>query len=261
MRNSYYDDWYKMITKYSRRHLTYESDGLRALAGLEKGIIRTHGSTYCAGLWKEDLQIGLAWYVAKAYESANDPSLPSWSWVARRGHLICFMEGQPEQIGEDEGLSVVEFISSNHHTSPTKLNADCLKVTGRLRKLELDLPFVNEGRFHSHIFRPRVAQWVCGVRDIETKQFLGSMSSDSEPGTRTSSTVYCLLCSIWFDLEGKRVPICLALVPIDDTLKEFRRVGLIELYEPSWFGLPETNQSEYSGGDRNEIPKQTVTII
>jgi hypothetical protein len=58
-RNNHYEAWYTMVTKYSDRALTCEADVLSALAGLEKAIIRTHGCTYCAGLWKEDLQIGL----------------------------------------------------------------------------------------------------------------------------------------------------------------------------------------------------------
>lgn len=80
-----YDAWYATVEAYSTRELSSQSDKLPALSGLAKVFHQAHGSTYIGGLWQEDLQLGLAWYVA-----CNDPrpvknrlgEEPSWSWAS-----------------------------------------------------------------------------------------------------------------------------------------------------------------------------------
>ncbi len=80
-----YDAWYAIVERYSYRELSYDSDKLPALSGLAGLFHQSHGSTYAAGLWRDDLQLGLAWYVA-----SNDPRPvrrdrregPSWSWAS-----------------------------------------------------------------------------------------------------------------------------------------------------------------------------------
>jgi hypothetical protein len=108
-RNNQFDQWYKMVTAYTILSLTYTSDVLSALSGLESAIAQTHGCTYLAGLWKEDLQIGLAWYVQwhdtdylrqaivrdTDHESFN---LPTWSWAFRWGNYIGFQDGRTMQL-------------------------------------------------------------------------------------------------------------------------------------------------------------------
>ncbi|OCK83810.1 HET-domain-containing protein, partial [Lepidopterella palustris CBS 459.81] len=87
-RDNHYDAWYEMVTTYNTRALTYETDVLSALAGLAKAMVTTHGCTYYAGLWKEDLQTGLCWYVTGSNYSncdvrvASKESLPSWTWIS-----------------------------------------------------------------------------------------------------------------------------------------------------------------------------------
>ncbi|TGJ80954.1 hypothetical protein E0Z10_g7822 [Xylaria hypoxylon] len=78
-----YDAWYSVMEEYSIKSLSFATDQLPALSGLADLFQRAHHATYVAGLWREDLQLGLAWYVA-----SNDPrpvkdtgdQKPSWSW-------------------------------------------------------------------------------------------------------------------------------------------------------------------------------------
>lgn len=85
LRWNHYDAWYTMVVAYSSRELSFDSDRLPALSGLANLFQRAYNSTYVAGLWKEDLKAGLAWYVAN-----NDPRPPkkdrgcepSWSWIS-----------------------------------------------------------------------------------------------------------------------------------------------------------------------------------
>ncbi|KAI3329016.1 HET-domain-containing protein [Xylariaceae sp. AK1471] len=80
-----YDAWYSVVEQYSSKNLTKSTDQLRALSGLADLFQKAHHSTYAAGLWREDLQLGLAWYVA-----SNDSrpvrevgiQKPSWSWAS-----------------------------------------------------------------------------------------------------------------------------------------------------------------------------------
>lgn len=80
-----YDAWYATIEEYSSKNLSFDKDKLPALSGLAGLFHEAHRSTYVAGLWKEDLQLGVAWYIA-----SNDPrpvktdrgQEPSWSWAS-----------------------------------------------------------------------------------------------------------------------------------------------------------------------------------
>ncbi|OIW28321.1 HET-domain-containing protein [Coniochaeta ligniaria NRRL 30616] len=83
-RRNHFDAWYDVVEEYSRRQLRAVSDNIKALSGLEAMFARAHGSRYLAGLWAEDLQVGLAWYVAlnddRPVVQVDGP--PSWSWTA-----------------------------------------------------------------------------------------------------------------------------------------------------------------------------------
>jgi len=62
-RRRYFEDWYEAISHYTSRRIKYESDKLPALAGLATWMSRLRECEYVAGLWKEDLEFGLLWYV------------------------------------------------------------------------------------------------------------------------------------------------------------------------------------------------------
>jgi hypothetical protein len=93
-RYSHFNSWYSMVERYSFRKLTYQTDTLPALSGLANLMSQTHRCTYIAGLWQEDLQTGLAWYVldtnrshlpsftqSSSIKTLLSPS--SWSWTSR----------------------------------------------------------------------------------------------------------------------------------------------------------------------------------
>lgn len=47
-----HDEWYKLAAEYSSKSITFDSDGLRALAGLEAKFAELTNDEYLAGLWK-----------------------------------------------------------------------------------------------------------------------------------------------------------------------------------------------------------------
>jgi hypothetical protein len=63
MQRHFYEDWYEAVASYTDRDLTKPSDRLPALAGLAQLMKKIRGCTYIQGLWKEDLEYGVLWYV------------------------------------------------------------------------------------------------------------------------------------------------------------------------------------------------------
>lgn len=97
--------WYDIITDYSSRNLSFSQDTFPAIAGLAQAFRGLHNNsqiTYIAGLWKEDLTIGLLWGAAKIPEPLRKVSgfnkcedlsrpaelrAPSWSWASVVGRV------------------------------------------------------------------------------------------------------------------------------------------------------------------------------
>ena len=77
--------WYNVVTEYTRRSLTFQSDKLPAIAGIARTFHTKFNATYVAGLWKEDLIAGLAWYLDTRSDEIISEALPSWSWARRKG--------------------------------------------------------------------------------------------------------------------------------------------------------------------------------
>ncbi|KAK2780449.1 heterokaryon incompatibility protein [Colletotrichum kahawae] len=89
------DEWYSIVEEYSRRKLTNSSDTFPALAGIadrfrSAGI----GGSYIAGLWEEDLELGIFWSAAffesnevAALGRPSEARAPSWSWASVDGDV------------------------------------------------------------------------------------------------------------------------------------------------------------------------------
>ena len=95
--------WYNVVTEYTRRGLTFNSDKLAAIAGIARTFHTKTGATYIAGLWKEDLIAGLAWFLAKPGGETISERLPSWSWARWKGvvHFWSKARGLPLPMLDD----------------------------------------------------------------------------------------------------------------------------------------------------------------
>lgn len=251
---------------YNVRELSFEADALSALAGLASAVATTHACTYAAGLWKEDLQSGLCWFVTEYDREridrriSDERSLPSWSWISQRGKLIQFRGWeQNHQIMEHEGIHLVEYppnsTASTDHESPfSSIKSKELLLTGRLRRLALEeiskRDFDRRSTYNDAWTEGEIsaAQWPWRVRDITTDEDLGFMVFDSDPATFAFRHIYCLLC-IARKKYGVWQLTCLGLVPTDETLEQFKRVGLIMLSKKDWFGELQNQFLQYKGRD------------
>ena len=77
--------WYRTLNDYCRRRITYSKDILPAISGVAKEYRRYLKQEYRAGLWRDDMHLGLLW--SNSTLGAIMPSTyvaPSWSWASLR---------------------------------------------------------------------------------------------------------------------------------------------------------------------------------
>jgi hypothetical protein len=92
--------WLKTVENYSQRSLTRVSDKLPAISGVADIIQRITGSDYIAGLWLNDIYLGLLWRRAPGRLPQMNTVVPSFSWASINGEVdySCFRNGkQPFQ--------------------------------------------------------------------------------------------------------------------------------------------------------------------
>ncbi|KIW02514.1 uncharacterized protein PV09_06313 [Verruconis gallopava] len=99
-------EWYELVTAYSSRQLTFDSDKLPALSGLANRFHRYFGGVYLAGIWSCDIIRGLIW----SSELGSCPHVkpfraPSWSWAVTNMPIL-YNHG-PEHAG-DEDLQIID---------------------------------------------------------------------------------------------------------------------------------------------------------
>ncbi|RAR12263.1 het domain-containing protein [Stemphylium lycopersici] len=86
--------WSYIITEFTARHLTYDSDRLIAIASIAKALSPILQSGYIAGQWTFST-LGLLWYPndnsrCRRPRLAQGQNVPSWSWASVEGSPIFF---------------------------------------------------------------------------------------------------------------------------------------------------------------------------
>jgi len=103
--------WYQHLiqSQYSRSRLTKRSDKLVALSGLARAFAaRKPSRRYMAGLWENDLHMGLRWYRPKEGKKAEIYQAPSWSWASQDGQVT-----YTHNSGDSEYDMQIRFIAYN----------------------------------------------------------------------------------------------------------------------------------------------------
>lgn len=73
--------WYHIVNVYAKRSLTFEEDRLPALSGIAREIQKLTEFTYKAGIWLEDIHLGLLWSSNGTGTRRVGTNAPSWTWV------------------------------------------------------------------------------------------------------------------------------------------------------------------------------------
>ncbi|KAF7505325.1 hypothetical protein GJ744_001028 [Endocarpon pusillum] len=88
--------WTTLVHEYTSRNLTKQVDVLPAIAGLASEFARRFRDTYCAGLWRQELLVGLMWSLDPLSASKTEAPMlidpaeyraPSWSWASIKGAI------------------------------------------------------------------------------------------------------------------------------------------------------------------------------
>jgi hypothetical protein len=190
-RYSHFNSWYSMVERYCTRKLTYQTDKLPALSGLANLMSQTHDCTYIAGLWQEDLQSGLAWYVldwgwnhspnfrqSRSIKRLLSPS--SWSRTSLFRSAMSIGGRKDTDLPEEEAEGKLPYIAPSwswasaagsrihflrwwseatqkHEYGVQHLNSHCLQISGSLNPFgEITDGFVElKGRLRPAILRTR----------------------------------------------------------------------------------------------------------
>jgi hypothetical protein len=226
--------WYQIITDFSRRALTYDSDVLPALSGLATMIQRKTGSTYIAGLWAEDVH-GLVWCKDGSQRMANHTGALrkgrlenncSWSWVPTR-QSIRYLFNEEKRTGSSNDAIIIEHSDLCLALSTVAQEVQCAP------SYEQTAPYVNG-------FQGRDKTFWCRDRDDPDRD---GLMLDIYNASGSKIGVGCFedpnneltlhQCSaIWIAErvyeEPKQVPVVyfLLIVPVLEKAGVWRRVGM-----------------------------------
>lgn len=85
---SIYDQWRDLVSQYSRRNLTFETDALPAIGGLATiwSFKCKVPDSYLAGMWQSDISRSMLWMCVDDKTIARPETYlaPSWSWASIR---------------------------------------------------------------------------------------------------------------------------------------------------------------------------------
>ncbi|CAG1977645.1 unnamed protein product [Fusarium graminearum] len=90
--------WKALVTDYSKRELTYESDRLPAISSVAAYISTLVPGRYLAGVWEQWLFSDLAWWPSWGFDNQVPPvskkrsEMPSWSWASITGQVHFALE-------------------------------------------------------------------------------------------------------------------------------------------------------------------------
>ncbi|KAN0106778.1 HET domain containing protein [Hyaloscypha variabilis] len=76
------EKWAGVISQYCYKSVTFQKDKLIAVSGIARLFAEKFGTTYLAGMWKEDLIIQLTWFAWEPSSGDIRGTMPSWSWAA-----------------------------------------------------------------------------------------------------------------------------------------------------------------------------------
>lgn len=152
-----------MVTNYSRRAISFESDRLAAISGLASLIERHLGATYLAGIWKEDIR-SLLWFrditrPDSKIHNATSPAVrrshfPSWSWAAATGPIRYRYE---EAIPSEHDATILSYnfpSFSAHRLAGGSCNYLVLRARSRTLNYRGSFdPYGNRGYFRTDLYQ------------------------------------------------------------------------------------------------------------
>jgi len=134
--------WVNFVELFTQRNLTYHTDRLYALSGMAATMSPSAKGSFLAGLWKEELPLGLLWRTQADYHTRKTLVsrrhqkyyAPSWSWASVTGPIeYIALPGREYSFELATDLTILEAICIPAGASPYgPVRSGYLKVSGLL---------------------------------------------------------------------------------------------------------------------------------
>ncbi|KAI1092728.1 HET-domain-containing protein [Rostrohypoxylon terebratum] len=153
--------WETVVSAYSERVLTYETDRFPALSGIAQRFSALTGDEYVAGMWKRGLFLDLFWNCIPATTRTWDALInqsgditryvaPSWSWARYHSYMEFSLLGNGttifvphERNCQREYQSVNTDITLNGVDPFGQIKTASMRITTRTRPLPSDIDVVD----------------------------------------------------------------------------------------------------------------------
>jgi hypothetical protein len=229
--------WHALVFHYAYRYLTFARDRLPAVSGIARRVAGRLHQSYVAGLWSDDLVVGLLWQVAnpdssRASKHSRYPG-PSWSWASGNQSLSHLAYLVHKRHAEDwlQGSASISQLE-DHDWAP------CLEIQDWSVELAGDDPFaeVRSGQL-TILGKIRQVMMKTSVKRYERQHFIMykpghfdnvSYSPDFPvPSTAPDACVaaYCLPVGFLKISSFSAACFMLVLQPVPGHARTFKRSG------------------------------------
>ncbi|OTA52043.1 HET-domain-containing protein [Hypoxylon sp. EC38] len=207
--------WSRLISAYTERQLTYDSDKLAALSAIAGLMSNTTLGRYISGLWESSLVACLLWGVTKSsirtdipIKRSTDPSVPSWSWASVIGPVAMRLEAFPMQ-----GLEIINVMYDADKThSLVEANATAIVLRGLVCECRVWCPSYCDRPSYDH------TRFIQGVGMRRQYQFTVDVGSEVSCDREDAMLAYFL------NVSGDQGIVLLKLDNGEDT---YRRIGAL----------------------------------
>ncbi|CAM1511259.1 Fc.00g087720.m01.CDS01 [Cosmosporella sp. VM-42] len=222
--------WNSLVSSYTRRHLGFPEDKLRALAGIVEEIRSLTNDTCLFGIWKGHiLRGGLAWFAeGKLRRTSRSARAPTWSWAS----LDCYVRlpylEHDGLVGSDDDESGWGSSDDDEEDSDSSDEDDESTQTEQQEgepQARASSPFLSDGGKCLHLsakLLPRDVVWrrIAGKPTIRNSRDLLAQPSDKQIET--------------FFMRYHIIPTYEILIELAKTGAEhgvYKRVGMVGHYE------------------------------
>lgn len=226
-----YEYWNQIVQGYCHRSVTFDKDRLPAIAGIARMIGEALQDQYLAGLWRGNLQCGLAWYsfddgigtLSRGLEAylqnirERNYVAPSWSWAALSAMEY---EPTPDTCLFEESTIVDVSTKTISEDLYGQVSVGVLRIRAKMARMPNRIP-VHEGRYWKDFWIPSFEGDVDGI-------YVGTdwLHKDKEAGLE--NLVVMLLHRIEKDDKDKAPSLMALLLHPANELKHYLRVGVMK---------------------------------
>lgn len=208
--------WSYVVTEFTARNITYDSDRLLAITGIAKQLSNSLHSGYVAGQWTFST-MGLLWYPNDSTGCRRSKPLPgynvpSWSWACIEGSPIFFDTASAMDLA-----CRVSFASSQGDVASwSPLSGGTLELSAAMAT---EVTYRSEGSADEHSYSLSKN----GVVVDFTPDIIPPRADDS---LQHGEKLMCLLVSMTY-----RSSIIGLVLQRSNTSDLYRRIGRLECYE------------------------------